>query len=177
MTPLTFQSAEAVAAEGLNERPFGAFTAASTGRRRSGKFRWESGGVLWVFGCCEMGEGVVVRVVEPCDLGAFGGGPDSILALLEVGVAKELNALAGHLCDGVVDVVGLPAEEGERKGREVLDADDADHGSVGFHDDGEGVVAYEAEAEEVFVEVAGAGCVFGGDEGDKGVVGKHAATS
>jgi hypothetical protein len=31
VTPLTFQSAAAVAANGLNTRPFGAFTAASTG--------------------------------------------------------------------------------------------------------------------------------------------------
>jgi hypothetical protein len=119
----------------------------------------------------------VVRVVEPCDPGASRRGPDSVLALFEVGVVKELYALACHLRDGLVDVHDLPAEEGERKRSEILDADDADHGSVGVHDDGEGVVADEAEAEEVFVEVAGAGCVFGGDEGDERVVGKHAAAS
>jgi hypothetical protein len=45
--------------------------------------------------------------------------------------------------------------------------------SVGVHDDGEGVVADEAEADEFFVEEAGTGGVFGGDEGYERVVGKH----
>ena len=63
------------------------------------------------------------------------------------------------------------------KGVKSLDADDADHGSVGVHDDGEGVVADEAQAEEFFVEATGACGVFGGDEGYERVVGKHAVTS
>src|ERR1700680_4963607 len=123
------------------------------------------------------GEGVAVGVGEPCDLGAFRGGPDSIGALLEVGLACELKTFAGHLGDDLVDVVDLPAEDGEWEGSEVLYADDADHGSVGVHDDGEGVVAEETQAEEVFIEVAGAGCVFGGDEGYEWAVSKHAVTS
>ena len=90
---------------------------------------------------------------------------------------EELYAFAGHLGYGVVDVLDLPAEEGERKRSEILDADDADHCSIGIHDDGEGVVADEAQAEEVFVKVPGAGCVFGRDEGDERALGEHAATS
>jgi hypothetical protein len=67
----------------------------------------------------------------------------------------------------------LPAEDSEREGSEVVDAHDANHSSVGIHDDSEGVVADEAQAEGL-VEAAGAGSIFGGDEGYKGAVGKHA---
>ena len=87
------------------------------------------------------------------------------------------HTFAGHLGDGPVDVANLPAENGEGEGSEVLYADDANHGSVSVHDDGEGVVADEAQTEEFFVEAAGAVCVFGWDEGYKRAVGKHAVTS
>ena len=46
VTPLVFQSAAAVAAEGLNVQPFGAFTEASVVGLRSGRCNWACG---WSF--------------------------------------------------------------------------------------------------------------------------------
>ena len=43
VTPLVFQDAAAVAAEGLNVRPFGAYTAAGTSGAASGRCRWGCG--------------------------------------------------------------------------------------------------------------------------------------
>ena len=117
------------------------------------------------------GEGIAVGVGEPGYFGGVAGcGPDAGVALVEEGVALEMEAFGGEGGYGLVDVGDLPAEDGEGEWGEVAYADDAEHGSVGVHDEGELVVADEAEAEEAFVEGAGDGGVAGGDEGDDGVV-------
>ena len=90
--------------------------------------------------------------------------------MVEEGVALEVEAFGGEVGYGVVDVDDLPAEDGEGEWGEGADGGDAEHGSVGVHDEGELVVAYEAEAEEAFVKGAGDGGVAGGDEGDDWVV-------
>src|SRR5580704_17977440 len=146
------------------------------GSRRSGRCSWESG---WSSRDSVLRDRkrVAVGVDEPCDLGASRGGPDSIGALLEVRVVGELYTFAGHLGDDLMDVVDLRAEDGKGEGSKVFYANDADHGPVGVHDDGEGVVADEAQAENFFVEASRACRVFGGDEGYERAVSQHGVAS
>jgi hypothetical protein len=120
------------------------------------------------------GEGVAVGVFEPGYLGSTGGRPDAVGVLLEDADAEEFDAAGGEVGDGGVDVVYLPAEDGELVGGEGLrGADDAQHGLGGAdaEDQGEVVVGDEVQAEGGFVEGARGGCVGGGDEGDGGVGG------
>ena len=119
-------------------------------------------------------EDVAFGVEKPGYFGdSSGGGPDSVFTLLEERIAGELNPFEGHLGHRSVDVVDLPAEDGEGGWREISDASDADHGSVCVHHKGEAVIAYEAQTEGFLVKAACAVCVLARDEGDESVGGEH----
>ena len=175
VTPLIFQDAATVAAEGLNVRPFGTFTAASTGQSPERQVQL---GVRVEFliagfsaarwrGCCRRGRGTM----RPWRLPGR--------SRLHRGFARSrgsgVNCTPLPVISATVLWMSLTCQPRMVKGKGVksLYADDADHGSVGVHDDGEGVVADEAQAEEFFVEAPRSGRVFGGDEGDERAVSKH----
>ena len=104
------------------------------------------------------------------------GGPDAGGVLLQAVVAERLDACAGELAQGGLEVVDHPAEHGVGPRVHALHRGHAQHGAVGVEHAREGVALDQREAEDVAVEGAGAVGVGRGGEGDDVAGGDHAPT-
>ena len=118
------------------------------------------------------GKDVTVGIVEPDDgILATGSGPDAVRILGKVRVDEGLEAGGGKVTCGGVDVIALPAQDGEGLRSGAGDVYTADPGAVGCgHNEGKLIAAHDREAELAAEELSGREQVSDGYEAEDGCV-------
>src|ERR1043166_3123058 len=94
------------------------------------------------------GERVAVRILEPRHLVARRRGPDAGVVLAGEAVALEHHAALAQRRYVTLDVVDLPAEDGEGPRLVIAHLRHAEHDAVGVEDEREVALAEEAEPQD-----------------------------